>query len=1563
MPVICRPSARLLLSVLLLSHLPVIREGECSVKLDLLPNIKSMTWSMEHPAWKYELTWQERRATLIDTGLSMHSTVTELLLTLQTQYSSEYLTQAHFYRTLAANGAMYFLMRPYTFAGESVITKSLFVKCALCFVVLTGLLRSLLKHRWRYRVESVLENSNLALLWKKPPDPDPPKAITHVKKSSRRNRCSTLNAMARLLTATTLLPAVLGSADFHLREDLRGCMAKGRGVLDSSRLSPAQAKQIRRHLKELPTGLLGHAGPTTLESICDSGASVISTPQRADFVTYNECPKQQVLTGIAGGLKIEGRGVIRYEMIDRTGGLRVVERNAVLIPDLPVRLIPPQCIFNEEYMGHCRISGSKCSLNFSNGQVVDCDFDPSSNLPMIRVFLNAHKEAETTLKALYSCVSEENNQNLRPVQRSFLRWHFRLGHTSPRVIKWLASSGILGDQAKSLGTLDDLPKCGTCQYAKQGRRPTGATTTTPKEGKEGGLKTNITEPGQGTATDQFEVVKKGRLFSSRGREQLSERYCGGTIFVDIATGLTRCYFQHSLNADETIRSKLKYEREAAEAGVHVQSYHADNGIYTSAKFTEEIHKRGQKLTFCGVGAHHGNGIAERGIRTTVTSARVMLLHAMLRWPDTTTPDLWPMAMKHAEYLSNRLPRLSNGWSSVEMFLRTTLDPSDFQQLPVWGCPLYCLSPTLQDGRKLPKWQPRSRRGQYMGRSPQHASTVHLARNLNTGYISPQYHLVFDNWFETVHASDDETPPEWEFLVNHCRYRAAIDDDDWAAVELNDEWLSRDDLLAKRARINQREREKRARARQQQPVKEPKQAPHARPSAREPSFQRKDPSLKQREPSPVKQREPSPIKQREERSQQREPSPAKQREHAGHAPQDFSTNSQDLADDDPSGDDADDDPPEAFDEHSVRRSTRQRTGVSRLTYDTLGTPTTEGVRAYFALQDAMTDLMTDAHLCGNTTFQASYLSLLFSDPETGAPDFSHCPEAYNFAMKAKAKKDPDLPSYNEAMQGPYRDNFLKEMKTEIENLRAHGTWKLVRRSSLPLGTEVLPSTWAFRIKRLPDQSINKFKSRFCARGDKQTANVNVFDTYAPVVRWSTIRCVLSFALQQGLLTRQVDFSNAFVHASLPDHQHVFLEPPREPGFYEDRDVVFKLSKSLYGLRDSPYHFFNHLSQILAKMGYKSSPTDPCMFTHPNGMIILSYVDDVLLFHKDKGVIDSTIAELRKDLIVTEEKYKEEAERDVYSYLGIEVEVQHSSNDEDKSPPGSSASTDPPVPTKIVLCQTSLIRKILKATHMEDCKPRSTPASERPLGLDKTGDPFSEDWDYGSVVGMLMYLVNTRCDIQFAVHQAARFTHAPKHSHGEAVKRICRYLQGTTTKGLEFAPVTSFTDLRLDCYVDADFLGLYNVEDPLDPVSSRSRTGYIMKLGACPVTWSSRLQSETALSSVESEYIALSTAMRELIPLRRLVAEIATTLRVPMQNSRVISKVFEDNTGCISVAKAPQLSARTRHICAKYHFFKSHIGADKGIEIEYISTTEQQADAFTKGLAEPLFTKLRKLFMGW
>ncbi len=124
------------------------------------------------------------------------------------------------------------------------------------------------------------------------------------------------------------------------------------------------------------------------------------------------------------------------------------------------------------------------------------------------------------------------------------------------------------------------------------------------------------------------------------------------------------------------------------------------------------------------------------------------------------------------------------------------------------------------------------------------------------------------------------------------------------------------------------------------------------------------------------------------------------------------------------------------------------------------------------------------------------------------------------------------------------------------------------------------------------------------------------------------------------------------------------------------------------------------------------------------------------------------------------------------------------------------------------------------------------------------------NYPSIIGMLLYLEHFHPDISFATHQFARYTHLPKLSHENALKKIGRYLKGTLDQGLILNPSNT---MKIDCYPDADFVGLWKRDNVQDPHCVRSRTRYVICLANCPVLWKSRLQTEIALSTMEAEYI--------------------------------------------------------------------------------------------------------------
>ena len=173
----------------------------------------------------------------------------------------------------------------------------------------------------------------------------------------------------------------------------------------------------------------------------------------------------------------------------------------------------------------------------------------------------------------------------------------------------------------------------------------------------------------------------------------------------------------------------------------------------------------------------------------------MMLHASMHWPETFSMDLWPYAMDYAVFIYNHTPRQDDGVAPVEHMGNLYMNCKHLQRCKVFGCPIHVLDAKLQDGKKIPKWNPRARMGQFLGFSPEHSTLVGLVRNLKTEHVSPQWHLVFDKHFETVSSTDKDDDKEgaiWTSLFTDAELC------DWyfnknstnpvdAVTELDEEW--------------------------------------------------------------------------------------------------------------------------------------------------------------------------------------------------------------------------------------------------------------------------------------------------------------------------------------------------------------------------------------------------------------------------------------------------------------------------------------------------------------------------------------------------------------------------------------------------------------------------------------------------------------------------------------------------------------------------------------------------------------------------------------------------------
>jgi hypothetical protein len=224
-----------------------------------------------------------------------------------------------------------------------------------------------------------------------------------------------------------------------------------------------------------------------------------------------------------------------------------------------------------------------------------------------------------------------------------------------------------------------------------------------------------------------------------------------SFWIDHYSKYVYATFHQTKAASELLASKQEFESWAAKYNVHISSIRADNGVYTAKVFIESCTKKQQNLTFCGIGAHWQNGIAERFIGTITEKARTFLLCAMHKWPSHITKDMGSFSIQHAVTFHNYT--IGRGQVSSPFQLFTGEDPTaNLGDFKVFGSPTFVLDKTLQDGNNFGKWKPRSLQGIYIGASSCHSSHVPLIYNPSSTHITPQFHVIYDENFYMVDPS-------------------------------------------------------------------------------------------------------------------------------------------------------------------------------------------------------------------------------------------------------------------------------------------------------------------------------------------------------------------------------------------------------------------------------------------------------------------------------------------------------------------------------------------------------------------------------------------------------------------------------------------------------------------------------------------------------------------------------------------------------------------------------------------------------------------------------------------
>lgn len=559
-------------------------------------------------------------------------------------------------------------------------------------------------------------------------------------------------------------------------------------------------------------------------------------------------------------------------------------------------------------------------------------------------------------------------------------------------------------------------------------------------------------------------------------------------------------------------------------------------------------------------------------------------------------------------------------------------------------------------------------------------------------------------------------------------------------------------------------------------------------------------------------------------------------------------------------------------------------------------------------------------------------------------------------------DPN--NYREAMSSKHHVRWTAAMQSEFDSLIENGTWELV---DLPKGKHVMGCRWVYKIKLLPDGSIDKFKARLCAQGFSQQEH-EYGKTYAPVMGYISLRLLLSIATALDYELKQKDVCTAFLNADV--QEEIYMKQPE--GFSTNDGKVCRLVKTLYGLKQSPYEWNKLLDTFLVSVGWTATVSDPCIYfkiSKTNKTMFLGvFVDDIV-----SGYLKCDEIEYNQFKSQFMKRFKTSDMGDVCWILGMKVERDR-------------------VKRTLFLHQKLYIDKVLSTFKMNDCKSVFTP-EDASIKLSQYNSPLVTDIDYAEtmatmkkipyaeVVGSLLYAgITTRPDIAHCVHVLTRYMQNPAIIHWEYAKRCLRYLKGTSEYGLLFTannqsivasatshatyvaqptftsdkmyvaqPTITSPSLITSGMSDANYGG--DSESLIGNVDRdyKSMMGSAIYVAGNLIDWSSSKEPIVAQSSCESEYMAARSTANKMIWVKSLLSE----LKFPQSSPSIL---YCDNQAAISVAQSTYTSRKLKHVAIPWHVLKDYV-KNGAIDLKWIDTKSQLADIFTKPLTRELFIPLR------
>ena len=489
------------------------------------------------------------------------------------------------------------------------------------------------------------------------------------------------------------------------------------------------------------------------------------------------------------------------------------------------------------------------------------------------------------------------------------------------------------------------------------------------------------------------------------------------------------------------------------------------------------------------------------------------------------------------------------------------------------------------------------------------------------------------------------------------------------------------------------------------------------------------------------------------------------------------------------------------------------------------------------------------------------------------------------------------SYKEAVNSDENEKWHTAMEEEMDSLRENETYDLVPRPKTP----VIGGRWVYCKK-----NDDTYKARYVAKGFSQIPNVDYHETFSPTARMVSIRALMNIAMEEDLVVHSMDVKSAYLNADLDCE--LFMEQPE--GFVvkndPNDDMVLRLKKSLYGLKQSG-RLWNHLlHSFLLEKGFVRSEAENCVYVKlQNGIkiIIIVWVDDLIIAGSNLDAVEEV------KTILTQ-RFKMKNFGPLKEFLGIEFEF---------------------LDDGVKLHQEKYIKKILTRFQMMDCNPKSLPCDQSLIKINENDSEIFEDNRlYRSMVGSLVYLAScTRPDISYVITKLSEKLEKPTRAHFNACKFVLKYLRGTMSKGL-FYKRESGEGIQIIGYSDSDW-----GSSP----DRKSYSGYCFQLSKDNsfISWKAKKQPTIALSTCEAEYIAANFALKEGLFLRQLLSD--------FKYPKMQIHLYIDNKGAIDLSKNPVHHERSKHIDIRYHFIRQKV-EDETLELFKVASKDNYADLYTK-----------------